>query len=84
MRSLVTAGGLLCLASAAEGRTRQTAFFGMFSKPAPAPTAAPPTFTPSGGPGLPQIYNGWFNREILTQVRQSWLSERPHDKACMR
>jgi hypothetical protein len=60
--------GLLCLAHGVEGRRQQAAFFGMFSKPSPPPMAAPPTFTPSGGPGLPQIYNGWFNREILTQV----------------
>jgi hypothetical protein len=71
MRSVLVASGLLCLSSGVDGRTQQAAFFGMFAaKPAPvaAPTAAPPTFTPSGGPGLPQIYQGWFNKEILNQV----------------
>lgn len=73
MRSVLVASGLLCLSSGVDGRTQQAAFFGMFAaKPAPvaAPTAAPPTFTPSGGPGLPQIYQGWFNKEILNQVSQ--------------
>lgn len=64
--------GMALSAAGVSARQAPAAFFGMFSKQGAA-TAAPVAkpFTPSGGPGLPGIYQGWFDAQILGQVQSA-------------